>query len=105
MTHFSGKRSCFFKMENKHFQTSYIFIIRSKFINTMYDRRKENNPMFGKKQSEESRARISATQKMRYKTLSEILKSVSNEKLEDKVHRIVEETINKFITTQTIRIK
>lgn len=71
----------------------------------MYDRRKENNPMFGKKQSEESKARISASQKMRYKTLHEILRSVSSEKLEDKVHRIVEETIRKFITTQTIRVK
>ena len=71
----------------------------------MYDRKKENNPMWGRKQTETAKASISATQKMRYKTLSEILKSVSNEKLEDKVHRIVEETINKFISTQTIRIK
>lgn len=71
----------------------------------MYDRKKENNPMWGRKQTEEAKANISATQKMRYKTLNEILRSVSNEKIEDKVHRIVEETIHKFLTTQTIRVK
>ena len=55
----------------------------------MYDRKKENNPMWGRKQTEEAKASISASQKMRYQTLSEILKSVSKEQMEKKIRCIV----------------
>ena len=71
----------------------------------MYNRTKENNPMWGRKQTEEAKASISATQKMRYKTLNEILRSVSHETMEERIHRIVEEKLHQFLSTQTFRVK
>lgn len=71
----------------------------------MYNRTKENNPMWGRKQTEEAKASISASQKMRYQTLSEILKSVSKEQMEKKIRCIVEEKLHEFLSTQTIRVK
>lgn len=68
----------------------------------MYNRTKENNPMWGRKQTEKAKANISASQKMRYKTINEVLRSVTNGALEDKIHRIVEETIHDFISTHTL---
>lgn len=92
-------------MKNKHFCTTPIFIYIELNSKKMYDRKKQNNPMWGKKQTEEAKASISATQKMRYKTLNEILRSVSKEQMKERIRLLVEEKLNELISTQTFKVK
>ena len=61
----------------------------------------ENNPMYGKKHSDSTKAKMSKSQSLRLDEIRHLINEVNTGRLDSRIREIVKETLDNYISTQT----